>query len=130
MVPGFEGATEVDLPLACTYDFEVAAAKYFHALDEGEIPLELLFSGSIFTRGENGFNVQPVPWEKEARFALPVRIWREVMDRYFPGGAWIRLRRDSFDALHRFKGQRALTSWDDAIEALLSEAGERRQKPA
>jgi hypothetical protein len=124
MIPGFTGSTEVDLPVACTYDFEVIAAKYFHALDDGEIPLLLLFSGTVFTRGQTGFSVEPVPWEKEAPFRLPVKVWRELMDSYFPGGAWIRLRRESFDALHHFKGRRALPTWDDAVEALLAAAGE------
>ena len=122
MVPGFSGSTEIDLPVPCTYDFEVTAAKYFHSLDDGEIPLLLLFSGTVFARGQTGFSVEPVPWEKEAAFRLPVAVWREVMDRYFPNSAWIRLRRDSFDALHRFRGERALPTWDDAIEALLREA--------
>ena len=122
MVPGFEGSREVDLPVACTYDFELTAAKYFHALDEGEIPLLLLFSGTVFTRGQNGFSVEQIPWEKEAPFRLPVAVWRELMDRYFPGSAWLRLRRETFDALHQFRGRRALPTWDDAIEALLHEA--------
>jgi hypothetical protein len=124
MVPGFTGSTEVDLPVTCTYDFEVTAAKYFHGLDDGEIPLLLLFSGTVFTRGQSGFSVEPVPWEKEASFRLPVRVWRELMDHYFPGSAWIRLRRDSLDALHRFRGRRALPSWDDALEVLLQGAEE------
>ncbi|HEY2290589.1 MAG TPA: DUF6084 family protein [Thermoanaerobaculia bacterium] len=123
MVPGFQESREVDLPVACTYDFEVTAAKYFHALDDGEIPLLLLFSGTVFTRGQNGFSVEQVPWEKEAPFRLPVAVWRELMDRYFPGSAWLRLRRETFDALHQFRGRRALPTWDDAIEALLHEAG-------
>jgi hypothetical protein len=122
MVQGFTGSCEIDLPVACTYDFEVTAAKYFHALDDGEIPLLMLFSGTAFTRGQTGFSVEPVPWEKEAPFRLPVRVWRELMDHYFPGGAWIRLRRESFDALHHFKGRRALATWDDAVEALIHEA--------
>jgi hypothetical protein len=124
MLPGFTGSLELDLPVACTYDFEVTGTKYFHALDDGEIPLLLLFNGTVFTRGQTGFSVEPVPWEKEAPFRLPVKIWRELMDQYFPGGAWIRLRRESFDALHRFKGRRALPTWDDAVEALIREAGE------
>lgn len=122
MVQGFTGSCELDLPVACTYDFEVTAAKYFHALDDGEIPLLMLFSGTAFTRGQTGFSVEPVPWEKEAPFRLPVRVWRELMDHYFPGGAWIRLRRESFDALHQFKGRRALATWDDAVETLLHDA--------
>jgi uncharacterized protein DUF6084 len=124
MVPGFAGSTEITLPITCTYDFEVTAAKYFQALDDGEIPLLFLFSGTIFAKNGSGLMVEPVPWEKEASFRLPVRVWREVMDQYFPGSAWIRLRRENFDALHRFKGRRALPTWDDAVEALLQAAGE------
>ena len=127
LVPGFSGRTEVDLPVPCTYDFEVAAAKYFHALEDGEVPLRFLFSGTVFAKGENGFNVHQVPWEKEAAYRLPVRVWRDLMDMYFPGSAWIRLRRDSFDALHQFKGQHALPTWDDAIDALLERAAEKAE---
>lgn len=122
MVPGFQGATTAELPMTCTYDFEVTAAKYFAALDEGEIPLLFLFSGTVFTAGGAGFQVERVPWEKEAAFRLPVALWREVMDLYFPGSAWLRLRRESLDALQRFKALRALPTWDEAVAALLETA--------
>src|SRR5262249_23741382 len=95
MVPGFCGSTEIDVPVACTYDFEVAGAKYLHALDTGEVPLLFLFNGTIFTKGETGFNIEPVSWESETTFRFPVRIWRALMDRYFPDSAWIRLRLDN-----------------------------------
>jgi len=120
MVPSFQGAVTVDLPMTCTYDFEVAAAKYFAGLDDGEIPLLFLFSGTVFTPGASGFMVERVPWEKEAAFRLPVRIWREVMDLYFPNSIWIRLQRESLDALQRFKAERALPTWDDTVAALLA----------
>jgi len=119
MVPSFQGSTEVALSIPCTYDFEVTAAKYFQALDDGEIPLLFLFSGTVFAKNGAGLMIEPVPWEQEASFRLPVRVWRELMEQYFPGSAWIRLRRDTFDALHRFKAERALPTWDDAVEALL-----------
>jgi Family of unknown function (DUF6084) len=124
MVPGFTGSVEVDLPVPCTYDFEVAAAKYLHALGDGEVPLLLLFSGTVFTKRVGGFSVAPVPWHKEATYRLPVSVWREIMDRFFPGAGWIRVRRDTLDALQRFKAVRALPTWDDALEALFKEAGE------
>jgi uncharacterized protein DUF6084 len=123
MVPSFRGSVTIDLPMTCTYDFEVAAAKYFEGLDGGEIPLLFLFSGSVFTPGGTGFMVERVPWEKEAAFRLPVRLWREVMDLYFPNAAWIRLSRESRDALQRFKAEHALPTWDDVVAALLSGAG-------
>ncbi len=122
MVPGFKGSAEVDLPVPCTYDFEVASAKYFHSLEDGEIPLLLLFSGTVFAKGETGFSIHQVPWHKEANYRLPVRIWKELMDQFFPNSAWIRLRRDTFDALHVFKSRLALPTWDDVLERLLKEA--------
>jgi len=124
MLPGFKGSTEADLPVACTYDFEVASAKYFHALADGEVPLLLLFSGTVFTKGPGGVAVERVPWDKEASFRMPVAVWREVMDLHFPGTAWIRVRRETLDALQRFKSHRALPTWDDALGALIEGAEE------
>jgi len=127
MVPGFQDTTVIDVPITCTYDFEVVAAKYLESLEDGEVPLLFLFSGTIFTRGQLSFSVEQIPWEKEATFRLPVRLWRELMDRYFPGSAWIRLRRESFDALYRFKARHALPTWDDAVESLLRHSEERER---
>ena len=74
VVPPFTGSTVVDLPVPCTFDFNVAATKYFHALEDGEVPLCLLFSGTIFYTDDDGvLQVSQIPWEKEAEFRLPVR---------------------------------------------------------
>jgi uncharacterized protein DUF6084 len=124
MVPAFTGSTEVDLPVPCTYDFEVASAKYLHALDGDDVPLLLLFSGTVFAKRQTGFSVAQVPWHKEASYRLPARVWRELMDLYFPNEAWVRMRRETLDALQAFKARRALPTWDDALAALLKEAGE------
>jgi hypothetical protein len=123
-VAGFDGSTEVDLPITCTYDFEVAAAKYLHALRGGEVPLLLLFSGTIFAKGEKGFSAEPVAWHEEASFRMPASVWRDVMDLYFPGGGWLRLRRDTLDTLTRFKTSRGIVTWEETVEQLLKEAGE------
>lgn len=124
MLPGFQGSTEADLPVSCTYDFEVASAKYFDALADGEVPLLLLFSGTVFTKGPKGLMVERVPWDKEAVCRMPVRVWREAMDVHFPGTAWIRLRRETFEALQRYKSHRALPTWDDALNTLIEGAEE------
>ena len=121
MVPGFTGSIEIELPVPFSYDFEVATSKYFHALEDGEIPLLLLFSGTVFVKTAEGFRVEPVPWHKEAAFRLPVATWREMMDAHFPNSAWVRVRRDTLDALSRFRSERALPSWDDTFAALLGE---------
>lgn len=122
MIPGFEASSQVDLPVACTYDLEVAACKYLHSLELGEIPLLALFSGTVFAAGENGMRVSQIPWQKEARYSLPVRVWRQLMDWYYPNTGWLRLRRDTLDALMRFKTQRALPTWDQVVEALIQES--------
>jgi hypothetical protein len=119
-VPPFSGSTVADMPVTCTYDLEVVAAKYFYALEDGEVPLEFLFSGTIFYAGEDGrLQVARISWEKDAEFRLPVRLWKEMMERYFPNSAWIRLHRDAFDQLYDYKIRRGLPTWETAIEALL-----------
>jgi len=119
MVQGFTGVAEVDLPVTCTYDFDVSGSKYLQALTGGEVPLLLLFSGTVFTRGANGFAAEQLPWSLEARCDLPVRTWRDLMDHYFPGAGWIRLDREAIAALVRFRSARGLTSWEDTVAALL-----------
>jgi Family of unknown function (DUF6084) len=119
-IPAFSGSTLVDMPVTCTYDLEVVAAKYFYALEDGEVPLEFLFSGTIFYAGEGGrLQIVRIPWEKEAEFGLPVRVWKEMMERYFPNSAWIRLRRDAFDRLYDYKVRMGLPTWEAAVDALL-----------
>ncbi|MBV9934785.1 MAG: hypothetical protein JO367_10840 [Actinobacteria bacterium] len=120
-VPRFRGTVDVELPIACTYDMEVAAAKYLHGLDDGEIPLALMFSGTVFTAGEGGLTATPVAWHADTSYRLPVITWRQVMDLYFPGSGWLRLPRETIDALQRFKAARALPTWEQAIETLLKE---------
>ena len=120
MVPRFTGSTEVEVPVPCSYDLEVAASKYFAALGEGEIPFLLMFSGTVFT----GEGVRQIPWDLEARHRLPVSAWRELMNRYFPGTGWLRLGHDTLAALQRFKSERALATWDDVMAALLKEVRE------
>jgi hypothetical protein len=119
---GFTGETEVDLVLPCTYDFEVSGTTYLHALRDGEIPLLFLFSGTVFTRGGSGFSVAPVPWDAEARYRMPVAVWRNLMEAHFPGSEWVRMRRDTVDALANYRHARGLTTWDDVVTVLLAQA--------
>ena len=119
-VPAFSGSTVVDMPVTCTYDLEVVAAKYFHALEGGEAPLEFLFSGTVFYAGEDRrMQITRISWEKEAEFRMPVRLWKEMMERYFPNSAWLRLRRDAFDGLYDYKTRMGLPTWEAAVESLL-----------
>jgi hypothetical protein len=122
MVQGFTGTTEVDLPMPCTYDFEVTGSKYLHAVQDGFIPLLLLFSGTIFTRGSSGFGVEQVGWDCEASYQLPVSVWQQVIEANFPGTGWLRLDRDVLHALARYQAEHGLTSWDATVEFLLAAA--------
>jgi hypothetical protein len=119
MVQGFEGSREFDLPVACTYDFDVSATKYLHALGGGDVPLVLLFSGTVFTRGDTGFAVEQLSWSLEAQCRLPVASWHQLMDLYFPGSGWIRLDRETIAALARHRSSRGLTSWEQTIGDLI-----------
>jgi hypothetical protein len=119
-VQGFTGVTEVDLALPCTYDFDVTASRYLHSLSDGTVPLTLLFSGTVFTRGTSGFGVQQVPWDCEARYQLPVSVWKQMIDLYFPGTGWIRLDRDVLQELAAYRTRHGLTGWDETVSALLA----------
>jgi hypothetical protein len=122
-VPAFTDTTVVELPVTCTYDLEVTGSQYLDALKDGEVPLEFLFGGTIFYGGAGGqLQVRPISWDKEAEFRLPVAAWREMMDRYFPDSAWMRLRQDTFDRLHAYRARHALLSWEETVEALLRDA--------
>jgi hypothetical protein len=114
----------------CTFDFNVAATKYFNALEDGEIPLMLQFSGTIFYRDNDGaLQVARVPWHKEAAFRLPVVTWRAMRDYYYPNSAWLCLQREVFERLERYRVERGLTGWDEALAALLEDAASEQAAP-
>lgn len=122
VVTPFTGSTLVDLPVPCTFDFNVAAAKYFAGLEDGEVPLALLFSGTIFYEAADGaLQTSQISWEKEAKYRLPVRVWQEMMDLYYPNSAWLCLRRDAFDRLYQYKMRRGIPTWEQALESLLND---------
>jgi hypothetical protein len=119
-VPAFESTTQVDLPVPCTFDFNVAATKYFHALGDADVPLCVMFSGTVFYSQDDGvMQVAPISWEKETRFSLPVKVWHDMMKSYYPGGAWLYLRRDVFERLYAYKVRHELPTWEQALESVL-----------
>jgi hypothetical protein len=120
VVPPFTDATEVDLLVPCTYDLDVAAAKYLGALRDGDVPLEFLFSGSVFYAGPDGrLQTARLSWELEAEYRLPVAVWRATMDAHFRDSAWVRLDRASHDRLVGYKSRRALPTWSAVLDELL-----------
>lgn len=120
IVPPFNGRTEVDLSVPCSFDFNIAATKYFAGLEEEEIPLCLQFSGTVFYAAENGaLQVSQIAWDKEAKYRLPVKTWQKMMEAYYPNSVWLSLRRDVFDRLNSYKMQRGFPTWERTLESIL-----------
>jgi Family of unknown function (DUF6084) len=121
VIPSFSGATtSIDMPVPCTFDFNVAATKYFEGLTDGDIPLQFQFSGTVFYALADGtLQVAPISWEQEAKFKLPQQEWRTMMDTYYPNSAWLSLRRDVFDRLYKYKMENGIPTWEQALEEML-----------
>jgi hypothetical protein len=122
-VPAFTDQTVIDLPIPCTWDFNIAGTKYFNALAEGEVPVSFLFSGTIFYAAEDeALQVAQISWEKEATFRLPVQVWRKMMDLYYPNTVWLGVPREVFDRLKQVKTGAAMADVGQVIEMLLDKA--------
>ena len=120
-VQPFTGSTVTDLTVPCTFDFNVAATKYFDGLENGEIPLCILFNGTVFYYDENGsLQVSQISWEKEANYRMPVSVWKDMMEMYYPNSAWLNIRKDVFEKLRDYKIRNSIPSWELAFEGLLS----------
>jgi hypothetical protein len=118
VVPPFTGSTLVDLPVPCSYDLQVVASRYFDALADGDVPLEFLFSGTVFASGPGGMlQATRISWESDAEYRFPVAVWQETMERYFRGTAWIRLEKRAFDRLTAYRSR--FMTWEAAVDALL-----------
>lgn len=130
-VRGFSGSTDATMPMPCTFDLNVAATKYFHALDGGEVPLQFTFTGTVFFEGEDGrLEVQEIPWNTTCVYRMPVAVWQKMMDHHFPNTAWLYLQRDVFEKLYTFKRNTGCNSWEDTIACLLSTRREPAVVPA
>ncbi len=125
IVPTFSDTTLVSLPVPCTFDFNVAATKYFAGLEEGEVPLCVQFSGTVFyTHNDGPLQVMPIPWDKEVHFRMPAKVWRDLMDTYYSGTSWLCLERRAFEHLYRYKVERGIPTWEQALESLFRAAEE------
>jgi Family of unknown function (DUF6084) len=123
LVPAFTGTTTVSVPIACNYDLELAAAKYLHSLPDGVAPLALHFNGTIYYPGEDGgLQMVLVPWNKSIDFRMPVSVWRETIEHYYPNTGWVALRSQTLEALQRAKLERGLATLDACVEALIEDA--------
>ena len=116
----FTGATTATLTVPCSFDLNVAATKYFYALEEGEVPLLFLFSGTIFYENDDGqLQVQQISWNKECAFRMPVNVWHDLMDYHYPNMAWLSLNREVFERLYAYRRSHGIATWEQTIEQLL-----------
>ena len=122
LVPSFTGSAKATIEVLCNYDVELAAAKYFHSVADGEIPLAFHFNGSVYYSGEESrLQVLQVPWDTTADFSMPLSVWKEMIDSYYPYRGWVPVHRDTLDALQRLKARRGAPTLDAAITELLAE---------
>jgi hypothetical protein len=119
-VPGFSGEAPFGIEVPCTYDLEVAAAKYFYAVQDGVVPLSFHFNGNVFYRdGDGRLQMTPVSWSTTARYGMPVSAWRAMIAEHYPGGGWVRVGEDTLQQLHELRAQRGLSTVDDLLRDLL-----------
>jgi hypothetical protein len=130
LVGPFTGATEAELAVPCTYDLNIASAKYFYALEEGDVPLVFLFNGTIFYPATDGtLQVQQVSWDTECAYRVPVSLWRKMMEEHYPNSAWLYVDREIFDRLYAYKRRHSLATWERTLDELLL-AAESEEVPA
>ncbi len=118
-VPAFTGSTVIEVPVPCTFDFNVAVTKYIYGLENGEIPVTLLFSGTVFHAGGTGMQIAQIPWERDASWRLPVDVWKKMMDLHYPNCAWLCLSRDVFDRIAEYKARYSIATWEQTLERML-----------
>ena len=123
---GFTATTVVEVPVQCTFDFNIAITKYIYGLENGEVPVSLLFSGTVFYAGPSGMQIAQIPWDRDASCKLPVAVWKKMMDVHYPNTAWLCLRRDVFERLAEYKTRYNIATWEQTLERMLGLTAEVR----
>ncbi|MGH7073395.1 MAG: DUF6084 family protein [Stellaceae bacterium] len=120
-VPALGARTAFDVLVPCSFDFNLAATKYLHGIESGDVPLSILFSGSTFYRdAEDRLQIEQVSWSHAVSYRLPAAVWQAMMDRYYPNSAWLRLDRAVFDKLYRAKRRFGVPTFEQTLERLLA----------
>lgn len=118
IVTGFSGETLTQIEVPCTYDFDVTATRFFHALSSGDVPVRMFFSGAIFYVGAKGFWCERVPWSAEAAYRMPAVVWRDAMRGCYGSDAMLRVKAETLQRLHRMRSLGGALSWDELFERL------------
>jgi hypothetical protein len=119
IVPAFAESVLCEVAAPCSFDFNVTATKYFYGLQEGAAPLRFLFSGRVVYESQTGgLDSAPIAHE-QARYALPVHAWSEMMEHFYPASVWLRLPRETFERLYQYKIDSGIPTWEDVFERIL-----------
>ncbi len=119
VLPGFDAEGKIELPLTCSSDLDVGPIRYFHALEDGEVPLLFQYSGTVYRQTDHGYAIERIGWHQENRYRMPVSLWYDVMERYHPGTTWLRLSRCTMDELLAYKSKAGLTTMNEVVASLL-----------
>lgn len=122
-VPGFTGHTEVDVPVACGQDVELASVSYLSALADGDVPLRFQFSGTLFHERDGRLAAARLPWDSETTYRLPAACWQRLREAYFGRHRWLRVDETVYERLHDYRVRHAYGSPQEAIESLLKLSG-------
>ncbi|GHJ42557.1 DUF6084 family protein [Streptomyces sp. TS71-3] len=123
VVPAFDERTQVDLPVPCTGDTEQAVRTYFRAVHDADVPLELLFTGTVFhADGAGRLATARIPWDTEATCRLPAALWHGLTERYYGPGRWLRLGGRTAERLDAYGAAHGLLDADRGVAALLDAA--------
>jgi hypothetical protein len=119
VLPEFSETVACDLQAPCSFDFNVAATKYFYGLQEGAAPLRFQFSGQVVYQNESGGLESVEIAEEMANYTLPIHAWSEMMENFYPESVWLRLPRETFERLYQYKKDGGIPTWEDVFERIL-----------
>ncbi|MBV8637825.1 MAG: hypothetical protein JO322_07040 [Candidatus Eremiobacteraeota bacterium] len=119
VVPGFARETDAEITVPCTYDFDVAATRFFDTVHSGEIPVRFLFSGAVYRDRGSSFSTERVAWNSECSYRMPVSVWHDAMRACYGSDALIRIKRETLEELRRYRALSGATTWDELLVRLL-----------
>ena len=122
MVPGFGGATEVDVTVPCTTDLEVAAGRLLRSPRRGRGAAAAAVQRHGLRRSRRPLPATRspaspgAPRRRTGSRSGPGRRWSACTSRTAPGSAGPA----TLDALIRYKNTHALPTWNHVMESLLT----------
>ena len=123
VVPAFSGSIAIEVPAPCSLDYTLSISKYLNATEGQDVPVSILFSGTVFyDPGSGNYQVQQIPWDRHAEFRMPAGLWRGLIDSYYARKAWLCLPRETFERLRCYQADHELGTIEDVLDSLLPHA--------